>query len=540
MANAAPPRRLPANDEARPLSGAAEGTLRRNAEARPGEPPFALLDGQGRVACYVQPQADLDLTDHLGRRVKLSGTRTLPPGQRTAIFTATGIQSAAKVRAALAKAIGSVVDPEAAAAAHQEEIPPPIELTAPGETYYEGPIEGALEGEVIHEGPSCGTEVFQNQCNACNNWGCDRCGRGCCLSGLYVRGEYLYWWTDGLYAPALVTTSSAGTPRVNAGVLGPATTSILFGQESLNNEGSNGGRLTAGWWWDPNHCHAFEGDVWGLDVNDDDFRASSPGSPILARPYFDLLGGTEGAELVAFPGIVRGSVAVDTDTTVWGAGLRKRWNICGMPDCDPCWSCGWRYDVTAGYRFMRLEDSIAIREDLVSLDTANAGSFVVSDAFDTENTFNGGEIGAVYEGRRGRWAFDFLGRIALGSTHSRVAINGFTDITAPGAETVRSRGGLLAQRTNIGVYERDSFAVIPELGATVGLQVTSVWRITFGYSFIYWSNVVRAGQQIDRDINENLLPPEADPFTGAERPRFVFNDTDFWAQGVNVGLDARW
>ena len=118
--------------------------------------------------------------------------------------------------------------------------------------------------------------------------------------------------------------------------------SILFGQESLNNEGSNGGRVTAGWWWDPNHCHAFEGDVWGLDVNDDDFRAVSPGSPILARPYFDLLGGTEGAELVAFPGIVRGSVAVDTDTTVWGAGLRKRWNICGMPDCDPCWSCGWR------------------------------------------------------------------------------------------------------------------------------------------------------------------------------------------------------
>ena len=35
-----------------------------------------------------------------------------------------------------------------------------------------------------------------------------------------------------------------------------------------------------------------------------------------------------------------------------------------------------------------------------------------------------------------------------------------------------------------------------------------------GYSLIYFGNVVRAGDQIDLDVNPNLLPPEANPFTG--------------------------
>jgi hypothetical protein len=99
---------------------------------------------------------------------------------------------------------------------------------------------------------------------------------------------------------------------------------------------------------------------------------------------------------------------------------------------------------------------------------------------------------------------------------------------------------LLAQRTNNGTYERDDLAVIPEFGATVGWQLNPCWRVTFGYTFIYWSNVVRAGQQIDRDINVNLLPPEAIPFEGNLRPRFQFNDTDFFVQGISVGLDGRW
>jgi hypothetical protein len=50
---------------------------------------------------------------------------------------------------------------------------------------------------------------------------------------------------------------------------------------------------------------------------------------------------------------------------------------------------------------------------------------------------------------------------------------------------------------------------------------------------------VRAGDAIDLDVNPDLLPPE-EAFSGAMRPRFEWQDTDFWAQGIRVGLEGVW
>ena len=98
----------------------------------------------------------------------------------------------------------------------------------------------------------------------------------------------------------------------------------------------------------------------------------------------------------------------------------------------------------------------------------------------------------------------------------------------------------MARQTNIDEYGDDDFAVVPEVGITLRYQLTCRLRATFGYSFIYWSDVARPGEQIDTRLNPNLFPPEQVPFSGALRPRFVFRDTDFWAQGLNFGVDYRW
>ncbi|MEO8272244.1 MAG: BBP7 family outer membrane beta-barrel protein, partial [Aureliella sp.] len=120
-----------------------------------------------------------------------------------------------------------------------------------------------------------------------------------------------------------------------------------------------------------------------------------------------------------------------------------------------------------------------------------------------------------------------------------VTINGSTSTTVNGT-TTNATGGLLAQRTNIGSYERNQFTMVPELGATLGYQVTQRLRATMGYSLVYMGNVVRPGDQVDLNVNPNLLPPENVPFTGPLRPQFHFVETDYLIHGLNFGGEFRW
>ena len=130
-------------------------------------------------------------------------------------------------------------------------------------------------------------------------------------------------------------------------------------------------------------------------------------------------------------------------------------------------------------------------------------------------------------------------RVGIGNNHQTVSIRGNTVATQNGAST-NFNTGILTQRTNIGTYDRNEFTMIPELGLTLGYQFTRSVRLTTGYSMIYWGNVVRPGDQVDLDVNPNLFPPEAVPFTGALRPQFQFVSTDYWVQGLSFGAEMRW
>jgi hypothetical protein len=103
----------------------------------------------------------------------------------------------------------------------------------------------------------------------------------------------------------------------------------------------------------------------------------------------------------------------------------------------------------------------------------------------------------------------------------------------PDGRSATFEGGLLAQETNIGTFQQDRFSVVPEVGVTLGCNLTRQLRATVGYTFVYWNNVLRSGDQIDRSLSQ--LPPE--PPTGDHRPSVPMNVTDFWAQGMTFGLD---
>ena len=88
---------------------------------------------------------------------------------------------------------------------------------------------------------------------------------------------------------------------------------------------------------------------------------------------------------------------------------------------------------------------------------------------------------------------------------------------------------------------RDVFSVLPQLGVTGGYMLTDRLKMTLGYTFMYWSRVVRPGDQIDLEVNPELIPSQSLTGDGLPaRPQFVFRDTDMWVQGMNVGLEYQW
>ncbi len=78
---------------------------------------------------------------------------------------------------------------------------------------------------------------------------------------------------------------------------------------------------------------------------------------------------------------------------------------------------------------------------------------------------------------------------------------------------------------------------MPEIGLTLGYDLTPRLKATVGYTLLYWSDVARPGDQIDLNVDPAQL---AGPHqtTGA-KPAFVLHTSDFWAQGLNLGLDYR-
>ena len=80
-------------------------------------------------------------------------------------------------------------------------------------------------------------------------------------------------------------------------------------------------------------------------------------------------------------------------------------------------------------------------------------------------------------------------------------------------------GGMLAQPTNMGSYDRDVTAWIPEFGVTAGYDVRNWLRLTIGYNILWISNVALAGDQIDRVVNPTQFG--GNPLIGPARPAFT-------------------
>ncbi len=309
----------------------------------------------------------------------------------------------------------------------------------------------------------------------------------------WVRGEYLLWWVKGAPMPPLVTTGTQADAF--PGALGQASTQVLFGGSNANYGAASGFRFSLGSWQDPDQTIGLEGSGFLLERKSTGFNAGSDasGNPPLYVPIFRADLGREGVYRIADPVVgINGNVGIAAQMRLWGAeanGVLNIWRRNGMS-----------LDALGGFRYMDLAESLSVNASVT--DFINQINDITVDRFGTRNQFYGGQFGARLGFQSGRTSFDLTGKLAMGANHETVEINGNTTQNGLGSGNSGAfPGGVLTQPSNIGRATQSQFGVIPEVQLRVGYQVLTNLRASVGYDFVYWNQVVRPGNQIDRNIN---------------------------------------
>ena len=167
-----------------------------------------------------------------------------------------------------------------------------------------------------------------------------------------------------------------------------------------------------------------------------------------------------------------------------------------------------------------------------------------------QNQFYGGQVGGRADYRLGGFELSATAKIALGDVLQTAKLEGATStnfFNAPAGGPYTGvpvqylpGSGTFVQSSNLGRFGRDQFAVAPEIDATVSYQVTPNVRAFAGYDFLFISRVLRPGNQINREINfsQTVQSATVGAFAGPNsQPGLAMENSDFWAQGVHLGLE---
>jgi hypothetical protein len=360
------------------------------------------------------------------------------------------------------------------------------------------------------------------------------CYETCCGCGnrFFAGADFLCWWLQDGAAPPLLTTGPAAV--FPPGALGAPGTTVLADGRGLTDNPFLGGRFYAGYWLDSNECLGLEARGFFLAERTTGYVAGSDAYPVLSRPFFDVLNNRQFVESIALPDRFVGAFSLAAPTRLWGLEANLRRNAC-------CGCGGW-IDLLAGFRYLDLDEGLQAFEVTSAISGPLAGETRIGfDSLDTDNRFYGGQLGAVAEARFGQLSCQLRGTLALGCTQQSVTIHGAQAVLRPGAGPEVHPGNLLALPTNMGVWSTNRFAVVPEIGVNFGYQLTEHLRFNVGYTLLYWSSVLRPGDQVDLNINPSQIPNFGlEPFRGPVAPTVPLDDRGIWAQGVNLGVEFRW
>jgi hypothetical protein len=250
---------------------------------------------------------------------------------------------------------------------------------------------------------------------------------------------------------------------------------------------------------------------------------------VLAVPFFNASPAvaSEAAAYASYPGVFNGNVTATTTSRLWGAEFDGVYNVARRN--------GFHAEALAGFRYLNLQEDLDL--NVTALGIAASTFDRELDRFQTRNEFYGGQVGARAGYRWGRLLTEASAKVALGTTHETLNVNGNTTQIGINPQGIFP-GGIFSEPTNLGRRIRDEFTVVPEFQIQAGVDLFTFLRAFVGYNFLYTSSVLRPGDQIDRVVNTSQQG--GGTLAGPPRPATTVTPSDFWAHGLNFGLQFGW
>ena len=349
----------------------------------------------------------------------------------------------------------------------------------------------------------------------------------------FGSADYLLWWFKDAPSPppmAVQPMQQVAQPQQVDHFSGQT----LLGGSPIDPGVHSGGMFTLGRWLDCDSCFGVQGGFFFLGARTTMQSVASnglPGSQTLLLPFFNPLRETEQTTGIAVPNDFAGAA------TLASSSLLQGWEASGV--YRPKVTGPFRRQWLVGAAHLNLTENLALATTSPDV-TTPFNTFNTLDNFRTQNTFYGAQVGLRGTLIRGRWALEGISKLAMGNMHQRVDTNGVL-LTSQFDGLQQFSGGYFTQPTNIGVQSRDRFAVIPQTNINLAFNLTCNLRARIGYTLLYVSSVARPGNSVDGVINPTQAPGITgvpnQTLTGPARPAPLLHGSDFWAQGLNMGLE---
>jgi hypothetical protein len=357
----------------------------------------------------------------------------------------------------------------------------------------------------------------------------------------------LTWWQKKAPLPPTLILSGSATDPVPA-VLGQPGTKLTYAFGEIGYGPFLGAQAELGGWLDERQVLGLDASSFVLEQRRSIFSLNNlTGTGVLGFRHLDP-SGAEDVFAVEAPAVRGGKVgpfagglAMESESRLWGAEAKVLHGLYATAE--------FRLRLLAGVRYLDLSESLVYLSRKAPFNGGTApflgtkfGSPAVTltdDQFHTRDQFVGAQAGLHGDWVRGPVYLGFNGTVALGRTNEVLQVAGFSTLQAKNVPPVTTSGGLFALPTNGGRNLGQDFGVVPQFEVRGGVQATSWLRAFAGYDFLYWTRILRPGDQVDVTVDPRQVPTDPAFKSGAavSYPRPLLHHSDFWVQGVIFGLE---